>query len=176
MTTRSAILLRALDNVLEALCALFGIAIGVVVLLICADIFMRNLGLRSLPWMVEVTEYVMYAGTFLAAPWVLRQGSHVRVDLLLISMPKEVAKRIEQLADLCGLIACVVMAYYGTIVAVDAYVSKMVQFKSLSVPEWILLAPIPIGCGLLSVEFLLRIFRVEGVVTDNYDPATRASI
>ena len=23
----------------------------------------------------------MYAGTFLAAPWVLRQGSHVRVDM-----------------------------------------------------------------------------------------------
>lgn len=169
-------LLRLLDNVLEFLCSLFGIAIGIVVLLICVDIFMRNLGLRSLPWMVEVTEYVMYAGTFLAAPWVLRQGSHVRVDLLLVSVPTAAAKRIEQLADFCALIACLVMAYYGAVVMADAYVSKMVQFKSLAVPEWILLLPIPIGCSLLALEFMLRIFRVEGVVTENYDPASRASI
>lgn len=176
MRTLPARLLRALDGVLEFLCSLFGVAIGVVVLLICLDIFMRNAGLRSLPWMVEVTEYVLYAGTFLAAPWVLRQGSHVRVDLLLISVPKAVARRIEQLADLCGLIASLVMVYYGTIVMADAYVSKMVQFKALAVPEWILLLPIPIGCSLLALEFLLRMFRVEGIVTDHYDPANRASI
>lgn len=176
MRSIPSFLLRALDLVMEFFCVVFGLAIGAVVVLICADIFMRNLRIGSLPWMVEVTEYALYAGTFLAAPWVLRQGSHVRVDLLLISLPIKIARRIEQFADLCGLIACVVMSYYGVIVLADAYQSRMVQLKSLSVPEWLLLLPIPLGCGLLAIEFVLRILRVPGIVTEQYNPANRASI
>jgi hypothetical protein len=39
-----------------------------------------------------------------------------------------------------------------------------------------LLLPIVIGCTLLAIEFLLRIFRVEGVVAEKYNPADRPTI
>ena len=121
----------------------------------------------------------------------MRQGSHVRVDLLLISLPKKAAQRLEQTTDVCGFFVSLVMAYYGSVVVLDAYRFKMQQFKSLVVPEWILLLPIVIGCTLLAIEFLLRTFRVEGVVdvgpralvrvdegvvAEKYNPADRPTI
>jgi TRAP-type C4-dicarboxylate transport system permease small subunit len=169
-------LLKTLDTITEFLCTLFGVALGIVIMLICVDIFIRNLGFGSLPWMVEVTEYVMYAGTFLAGPWVLRQGSHVRVDLLLIALPRAAGRRLEQFTDLLGLIVSLIMLYYGSVVVLDAYRFKMIQFKSLAIPEWMLLMPIVIGCLLLAIEFVLRMARVEGFVQDHYNPADRPTI
>ena len=161
---------------MESLCVAFGLVLGAIIALICVDILIRNIGIGSLPWMVEITEYAMYGGTFLAAPWVLRQGSHVRVDLLLIALPKAAAQRLEQATDVCGFFVSLVMAYYGAVVVLDAYYLKMQQFKSLQVPEWILLLPIVVGCTLLALEFLVRIFRVEGVVAEKYNPADRPTI
>jgi hypothetical protein len=38
------------------------------------------------------------------------------------------------------------------------------------------LLPVPVACLLLFAEFVLRFFRVEGVVSDTADPTKRASI
>lgn len=168
--------LRVLDGCMEFLCALFGYALGAIAALMCLDILLRNLGLGSLPWLIELTEYLMYGGTFLAAPWVLRQGSHVRVDLLLVAIPSRHAVRLEQFVDAVGLTISAVMAIYGTGAVANAYATVMLQFKTWTVPEWILLLPIPVGCTLLAVEFLLRIFRVPGIVSDEYKIANRPSL
>ncbi len=169
-------LLRFFDGLMEAFCTLFGLALGVLILLMCADIFLRNFRINSLPWLIEMTEHVLYAGTFLAAPWVLRQGSHVRVDILMVSLPKRAAVRLEQFIDLVGLGIALVLVYYGIDAVRDAYVSDMVQRKTWNYPEWILLLPIPLGSAMLAIEFVLRIARVQGVVAEDYDPTKRASL
>jgi TRAP-type C4-dicarboxylate transport system permease small subunit len=123
-----------------------------------------------MPWLVEVIEYLMYGGTFLAAPWVLRQGEHVRVDLVLSSVPKRVAVRLEQIVDALGFLVSIVMSYYGTALLIDAYRANFIQFKNLAVPEWILILPLPVGCAMLAIEFMLRFFRVRGDVEKTVIP------
>src|SRR5690606_34909467 len=118
----------------------------------------------SMPWLVELIEYLMYGGTFLAAPWVLRQGEHVRVDLLIGSLPKRAAVRVEQFIDFLGLAISVVMFWYGGAAVLDAYRSGFIQFKNLVVADWVLLLPIWIGSALLAVEFTLRMTRIRGDV------------
>ena len=76
------------ERMLEFFCLLYGLVLGVLIFLMCVDILIRNVRMGSLPWLLELTEYVMYAGAFLAAPWVLRQGYHVRVDAVLTAVPK----------------------------------------------------------------------------------------
>ncbi len=168
--------LRFFERMLEFFCTLFGMVLGVLIVLMCADIAMRNLRIGSIPWLIELTEYLIYGGTFLAAPFVLRKGSHVRVDVVLASLPKRAAIRLEQMIDLVGLGISLTLLYYGTAAAADALRTDMVQFKTWNTPEWLLLLPIPVGCALLAIEFLLRIFRVEGAVHDDYDPTKRASM
>jgi TRAP-type C4-dicarboxylate transport system permease small subunit len=112
----------------------------------------------------------MYGGTFLAAPWVLRQGEHVRVDLVLSSVPKQVAVRLEQVVDALGFAVSLVMCIYGAALLVDAYRANFIEFKNLAVHEWILILPIPVGCAMLAVEFLLRFFRVRADVEKTVIP------
>lgn len=169
-------ILRLFERVLELFCLLYGLALGALIALMCADILIRNLRVGSLPWLLELTEYIMYAGAFLAAPWVLRQGNHVRVDALLSAVPKRVAVRLEQLVDLVGLGVSLVLLAYGGYAVWDAFASNMMQYKTWTVAEGLLLLPIPVAAALLSIEFVLRLFRVKGVVVEVYDPTKRASI
>ena len=169
-------LLRLFSRILELFCTLFAVALGVLIFLMCLDIAIRNFRLGSLPWLIELTEYAMYAGTFLAAPWVLRQGAHVRVDAVLTALPKRYAVRLEQFVDLVGLGVALVLVVYGALAVIDAWAGDLVARKTWNFDEWLLLLPIPISGVLLAAEFVLRIARVRGVVADDYDPAKRASL
>jgi TRAP-type C4-dicarboxylate transport system permease small subunit len=170
------LLLRLHGRLLEFFCTLFGLALGAIILLMCVDIAIRDLRLGSLPWLIEVTEYAMYGGTFLAAPWVLRQGSHVRVDIVLTSIGQRGARVLDTILDLIGLGICAVLLIYGIDSVLNAYKGNMIQYKTWNAPEWILLLPIPIGAGLLCVEFVLRIFRIGDAAAPPPDPSKRASI
>jgi len=169
-------MLKLFERVIEFFSTLFALALGVLIALMCLDIALRNLRIGTLPWLIEVTEYAMYAGTFLAAPWVLRLGSHVRVDVLLVSVPKRVAVVLEQIVDTVGLAMALVLVYFGGAAVLDAWNTDLVARKTWNFDEWLLLLPIPISGVLLAVEFVLRIARVRGVVSDDYDPTKRASI
>ncbi len=165
-----ATFIRWFDALMSAFCSAFAITFGVFTLLVCADIVFRQIGVASMPWLVELIEYVMYGGTFLAAPWVLRQGEHVRVDLVLSSVPKPVAIRLEQVVDALGFLVSSVMCGYGVELLVDAYRANFIEFKNLAVHEWVLILPIPIGCAMLAIEFTLRFFRVRGDVEKTVIP------
>jgi TRAP-type C4-dicarboxylate transport system permease small subunit len=41
---------------------------GAITVLVCFDVLSRNLGLRSLPWINEVTEYALPLATLTTAP------------------------------------------------------------------------------------------------------------
>jgi TRAP-type C4-dicarboxylate transport system permease small subunit len=169
-------MLRAFSLILEFFCTLFAIVLAALIALMCVDIAIRNLRIGTFPWLIELTEYAMYAGTFLAAPWVLRLGSHVRVDALLTMLPKRAAARMEQLVDLVGLAISLVLVWYGALAVIDAWNTDLVARKTWNFEEWLLLLPIPIAGVLLAMEFVLRIFRVRGVVGEDYDPSKRASL
>jgi len=169
-------LLRFFERLLSAFNLIFGLALGALIALMCVDILIRNLRMGSMPWLLELTEYIMYGGAFLAAPWVLRQGNHVRVDALLSAVSKPVAVILEIIVDVVGLGVSLVLLAYGAYASWDAFSSNMMQYKTWTVSEGLLLLPIPIAAALLSIEFVLRIFRVRGVVSDSYDPTKRASI
>jgi TRAP-type C4-dicarboxylate transport system permease small subunit len=168
--------LRAFEWMLEATGALFGIVVGVLILLMSVDIGIRYFKIGTLPWLIEVVEYLVCAGTFLAAPWVLRQGAHVRVDIVVTALPKRIAQRLEQFIDVIGFGISAVLFYYGCKAVLQSANANQILYKTWWTPEWIVLLPVPVACFLLCVEFVLRIFRVEGVIPENLDPSQRASI
>lgn len=145
--------------------ALAGCAVlFLMMLVICIDVLLRNVrivpGMLGLPWANEVTEYALYFITVLTAPWLLRQGMHIRVDVLLRAMPRRLAWTCEWAVDAIALACCLAIAFYGckavlSSVAIDATVVKV-----LSVPEWWLLAPLPAAFALLAIEVLFRMHRL----------------
>lgn len=150
---------RGYARLLEACGLVAGVLIGVLALLISVDVVIRNLGLGNFPWALEVGEYAIYLSAFLAAPWVLRQGAHVRVDLLLGLVPPRVGRALEFGTDLLGALICLTIVWYGAVASAESFLLDARIVKELVVSEWWLLAVLPISCGMMAAEFAARALR-----------------
>lgn len=151
------------------------LSLAIVMLLICCDVVLRNLGLASMPWVVEVTEYALYFCTFLAAPWLLHRNEHVRLDLLAAKLSRRQARDLERLIAVLCLCVSLALTWYSLAVIADARAAGTVVIKTLRFPEWWLFIPLPLCFGLLALESLRRLLRadvsaatpVAGTTTEN---------
>jgi len=109
---------------------------------------------------VELSEYAIVLITAFAAPWLLRQGRHVRLDVVLVNLPARLAWRLELFADALGLAVSLLLLWYGTRVLVTSALGGTRIVKEFTIPEWWTLWPLPLMFMLLAVEFVLRFRRV----------------
>lgn len=158
---------RYYRKLIAILGTLVGVILALLAVLITIEVIMRNSGFGGISWLNEVAEYFLYAGTLMAAPWALSEGAHVRVDVVIASLKKEVALQVEKVADLIGAIICLIIAYYGAIATRDAFVENTIQYKALNMPEWILYLVVPISMTLLAIEFLIRAWRAHKGVDES---------
>jgi TRAP-type transport system small permease protein len=167
---RAAPLEAGFGALIEALALLASLALLAMVAIICADVLTRNVAIPGLPrgvaWSNEVSELLLYAITLLAAPWLLREGRHIRVDIVLRALPKRAAYACEWIADVLGLVSCLWLVVYGSSAAWKSLQSSAQSIKTLVMPEWWFLAPLPICFALLAIEFVFRMRRLAraGVV------------
>jgi TRAP-type transport system small permease protein len=162
-------------RVLDALMLVAAALILVMALAIGADVLFRNLGTRGLPWSAEISEDILYLVTLATAPWLLRQGQHIRVDILLRILPKRLAWALEWVGDLIGLACSLYFVIYGTRVALESFRSGAVSIKTLVTPEWWLLAPLPVAFALVGIEFLFRMHRLAQAERGPRDDAVSAA-
>jgi TRAP-type C4-dicarboxylate transport system permease small subunit len=150
-------LILAYERLLMLGLAASGLMILGMAVMVSGDVLLRLAGLRGLVWDVEISEYLLYLSTLSGAPWVLRQGAHVAVDVVLRSVPPAWGRGLERLGALTGLSICAVLGWYGALAAWDAFGTGSLIFKQLVVPEWPLLAVFPVTTTLLAVEFLAQL-------------------
>jgi TRAP-type transport system small permease protein len=148
------------SRLLEALTLLACLLLLTMTLLIGADVLLRNIGLGGIAPSNELSEDIIYLMTLFAAPGLLRQGQHIRIDIVLRVLPLEVGWLLEWISDILGLICCLYFVWYGTRVAAASFASGALSIKTLIIPEWWLLVPMPLAFVLLSVEFLFRMHRL----------------
>ena len=172
MRTLSALYGRLLEGLALAACAV----LLVMMLMICADVLLRNVALlpsvHGLPWADEMSEYMLYLVTMLAAPWLLRQAQHIRVDIVLRALPARLGWYCEWLADAVAFACCVAMVGYGTQATYDSYASHALTIKTIVTPEWWSLAPLPVAFLLLAIEVL---FRMRGLALGERAPRSDAA-
>lgn len=155
-------LAAAYDRVLTLTGLVCGAAFALLALLISLDVLLRNVGVYSSAWLLEVTEYALFVATFLAAPWVLRLASHVRVDLVVNLVPAATGRVLELAADAAGFVCAVLLARYGWRITFDAFSRGDLIVKELVVPEWWLLAILPVSGAMLAIEFVRRFAATAG--------------
>jgi TRAP-type C4-dicarboxylate transport system permease small subunit len=131
------------DGLIDALALAAAALLCGLVVLILVDVGARYLRLFSIPWSFEATEYMLYAITFLGAPWVLREEGHIAIELVverLAAGPRRVVRRI---ADVLGATVCVVLFFFACRVAWRSYESATLVHKSFIFPEWWVYAGMP---------------------------------
>ena len=166
---------KLLNALALAACAL----LFAMMLMISADVLLRNIPVPGLPrglaWSNEVSEMMLYLLTMLAAPYLLRQGQHIRVDILLRAIPKPLAWVSEWIADVLGLLCCLFMVWYGVRVAYKSFADGSMAIKTLVTPEWWSLAPLPVAFALLAIEMVFRMHRLATGPREPRNDAVSAS-
>jgi TRAP-type C4-dicarboxylate transport system permease small subunit len=160
METLQAAFGRLYDFLMALACLLLLVMVGSITL----DVLLRNVEIPGLPRGFtasnDLSEYALYFCTLLAAPWLLRAGQHIRVDILLRAIPARLAWACEWLSDVMALTGCVVVASMGVVMAYRSYASGAIQIKSIVIPEWWVMAPLPAAFALLAIEFAFRMWRL----------------
>jgi len=155
----------AFGKLLEALALLGCAVILLMTLMICADVLLRNVrlipGVYGIAWANEVSEAMLYLVTMLTAPWLLRQGQHIRVDIVLRAVPPRLGWVFEWIADMLGLVCCLMIAWYGARAVFASFKAGSMSIKTLVTPEWWMLAPLPIAFLLLAIEMGFRMRRLS---------------
>jgi TRAP-type C4-dicarboxylate transport system permease small subunit len=131
------------DALIDALALAAAALLCALVVLILVDVSARYLRLFSIPWSFEATEYMLYAITFLGAPWVLREEGHIAIELLVERLPAAAQRAVRRIADLLGATVCVVLFYFACRVAWRSYESATLVHKSFIFPEWWVYAGMP---------------------------------
>ena len=165
MKNVSALYGRLLSALALAGCAV----LFAMMLVICLDVLLRNVrivpGWLGIAWANEATEYALYLITLLVAPWLLRQGQHIRIDVLLRVLPPRLAWFCEWASDLLALTCCIAMAYAANEVTAGSMAKGFTIQKTLTFPEWWLLAPLQVCFALLAIEIVFRMARLWSMGT-----------
>ena len=151
--------MRLYRLVLQALAWVAGVLLGAMALAVTLDVVARNLRLGNTGWVVELTEYSLPVATLLVAPWLLHRNQHVRLDVLVVALPRRAALGLERLADAVGIVICAVFIWYGVKLIFDSARLGSMVVKTLAIPEWWQYALMPVAFGLLAVEFARRLLR-----------------
>lgn len=123
-------------------------------------IFSREVLNKSILWTNDFASYLIVYLTFLAAPWILKQGAHVSVDFLSAHL-KGLSRKINQLViALVSGTACAIFFWFSLHVTITLYQRGTVMMENIPWPKFALIAPIPVGTFFLVIRFILIIVQV----------------
>jgi len=128
--------------------------------LIVTDVALRNLAGLVIRGSVELTEYGLFLTAMMATPWLLRQGRHIRIDVVVTRLPPRAGWVVELLCDLAGLFLSVLLAAFSIISTIRSAKAATLIVKDYIIPEWWVQWPLGLMLVLLSIEFVFRIHRL----------------
>jgi len=157
--------MRGFKQFVESLSKLFGL---IAVLLLVASVlvvnqmvFVRYVLDGSTIWQTEFVTYSIVAATFLGSPYVLLLKGHVRVDLIENMVGEEGKIALRLLSDILSLIFCGLLAWASWIYFHEAWVADWTTDTVWALPLWIPLLPMPVGFGLLCLQFVADFLKLE---------------
>jgi TRAP-type C4-dicarboxylate transport system permease small subunit len=148
---------RFLSRTLDATAVFSAACIAFITLSICCEVIARYFLHRPLRWTVEISEYLQIYFAFLSAAWVLRKKGHVTLDIAVGRLSPGGKRAFRIFTDILGIIAAATLCLFAAIVAVEQYLLGTPVIKSLEIPKWIVIAPIPLGMFLVTAEFFVKL-------------------
>jgi TRAP-type C4-dicarboxylate transport system permease small subunit len=149
---------RLWDLLLDAMVAVSGVLVGLIILGVCVDVGLRNLGDHGIPWVFDFVEYAILAITMGMAAHVLRIERHVEVDLVLMYVPASVARVMKFTSMLIVMIVAAILSWYALSATIQSFEHKSVIFRYVLIPEWLPFAAISVMFGTLAIEAMRRAY------------------
>lgn len=147
-------------RVVDGLNAAGSAVIGLVMLLMCADVLLRNLANRPIDGVAELVATSIIVIVFLQLPATLRHGRMSSADLFIepfIARRPRAGKRLRAVFSLAGVFACSVIAYATWPMLDQAW--KGDEFLGIegifTFPIWPMRVVVILGATLATVQYAL---------------------
>lgn len=142
------------SKIVTGLYALSEITLVVILLLILTDIIFRTLGYGSWIYTLSIVEYGLLWFCVLAAPKLMLNNNHIVINIFpnKINLQNIIVNTICLLVSLC-------IAVFSLNVLVDSIITNRLDIRAEELPMWMLIWPLPLSFGLLTIDFANRIFR-----------------
>ncbi|WP_296329661.1 TRAP transporter small permease [uncultured Acidaminococcus sp.] len=148
-------------KVLDALTGLVAIAAGILLFVPVFSIFYEvvSRGLFNEPteWATELSTYCVLMAGFLGMGEALARGRHIHVDMVISHLSKRKNLILRLVVSVICLVFTAVFCYTSAEMAYTSYDLDMVAASTLRMPLWIPQLSMPIGIGVLFLQFI-RLF------------------
>jgi len=149
-------------RLVDGLNAAGSVLIGAIMLLMCADVLLRDLANRPIDGVAELVATSIVVIVFLQLPATLRHGRMSRADLFIdpyIARRPRAGRRLRALFSLAGVFACAVIAYATWKPLQRAWTdSEYLGVEGVfTFPIWPMRAVVLLGGVLASVQYLLLV-------------------
>ena len=149
---------RILEKVVSAAHTLGTLALAFVFLSVVADVIARLFGANLGVWVEELSGYGVTWSTYLGLAYVLREGKHVKVDLITEKLAPRRRAVMRIVGDVGTLTFAAIIAYKGFYLMEVAYKADRLT-SGLEFPVYILMIVFPLGMTLFGLETLADILR-----------------
>lgn len=147
---------KVLSNLEEIIA---GIALTVLIVLVCVNVFLRGITSKSINWMEEVVFLCFAYVIFLGASAAFKRNLHSGVDLVVRVLPKKMQAVVSVLSTLLLFAACLAVTYLSFVFAVS---SGMKKTPILRIPYFYIDISATFGFGLMCIHclsFIKNIFK-----------------
>ncbi len=145
---------------LNLYCAILGaVLLFFTASIICIEVTGRAFGAPSRLWVLETSEYSLLYISFLGAPYLLEKNMHVVIDIVYTSMTKNLRLFFQGLNSILGFLVCIILTIVGVMVVVEQYDLGVREITVMRPLSWWLTAALPIGTGLMSIQFIEQFIR-----------------
>ncbi|WP_299878470.1 TRAP transporter small permease [uncultured Sulfitobacter sp.] len=151
-------------RVIDRLCDLLAIFAGVYLMAIMMGIVVSALARTfdmSGAWSSHIFTFAEFGLLYIvmaASPWLVRHRGHVFIELVTAALPRSLQRPFSRaVSGLCVLI-CLVLVWYTFGATYRAWEFGDAEMRSLDMPKYLLLGAMPIGFGLMGVQFSRFVF------------------
>ena len=144
------------------------VMLGVLVVLVVADVTVRTLGLRPLAWASSTAEYILLYAAFLPLPFLVRHKGHVFVEFLRAPMSPAVQRAMERFVYVICIAICIYLAWVATRSGWVAWSEGSYETRTFDMPKWLVFLPMALGFWLATIEWLRFLLGADSLY--NIDP------
>lgn len=135
------------------------LALASMVITICYDAVMRYVFASPTLWSLEVNTFLVLFITLLPAGDILKADMHLRITFVSDRFALGIRSVLDPVIAIVGIFFCAFMTWNGWIMAMQAFQYNERMSTSLGTPLFIPYLFIPLGFGVLCLQYLLKLLR-----------------
>jgi TRAP-type C4-dicarboxylate transport system permease small subunit len=138
-------------------------------LVVCQMVFVRYFSAAATVWQTEFVVFCVVCATFIGSPYVLLHNGHVYVDLISTHLPRAAGPWFGLLTSAIACVVCLILAWLGWLYFIEAWRQEWVTESVWAPRLWIPLLALPVGLGVLSLQYLAGILQLMMAISKYAD-------